>query len=128
MLCRGTSRRCTAWKSSSSVSEQPSSPSVLSRSQIGMVVAGAEEMLDGAVRSVAEDDAAELFDDRVDAAPPDAVAEALAEANEDSALGRCSSAGMVVRRVSHWFSSGVKERRRSPRPSRWLFSDGRGSG
>ena len=42
--------------------------------------------------------------------------EAVAEVKEDEAEGRRASGGMVVRRVSHWFSEGLGLRRRSPRP------------
>ena len=43
--------------------------------------------------------------------------EAVAEVKEEEAEGRRASGGMVVRRVSHWFSEGLGLRRRSPRPS-----------
>lgn len=47
----------------------------------------------------------------------DADAAALADVKEEEALGRRSSGVMVVSRVSQVSSSGLKLRRRSPRPS-----------
>lgn len=67
-------------------------------------------MDDGAVRRVAD----RLLEFE---GTDDAEADADAEVNEEEALGRRSSGVMVVSRVSQVSSSGLKLRRRSPRPS-----------
>ena len=64
--------------------------------------------VDGAVMSVADDDAE--LDDNEDA-------EAVADVKEEWVLGTRSSGCIVVSIVSHWSSSGLKLRSRSPRPS-----------
>lgn len=66
---------------------------------------------DGAVRRVVEEEVEDCEGSEI-------MAEAAAEVKEVLAvLGKYSSGVIVVRRVSHWFSSGLKLLRRSPRPS-----------
>ena len=69
---------------------------------------------EGAVRRVDEEDP--------ECEDKDEAAEAVADVNEDSALGRRSSGVMVVNKVAQVLSSGLKLRRLSPRPSAWVMT------
>ncbi len=81
-------------------------------SQIGKT-SSVSDVDDGAVINVLEEEAE--FDDKDDA-------DAVADVKEELALGRCSSGAMVVRRVSHESSSGLKLRSLSPRPSTYTLA------
>lgn len=68
---------------------------------------------EGAVRRVVEEEVEVCEGSEI-------MADAAAEVKEVLAvLGRYSSGVIVVSNVSHWFSSGLKLRRLSPRPSVW---------